>query len=106
MGSVVRISLFLKENMEVNIMGNVSYSAADINTINSAADEALSTMNAKIAALEAIVANTGLRGTAGEQLQAQLNEAKAKMETAKEHDCLFYLLFQFSEFVLIVELVA
>ena len=65
-------------------MGNVSYSAADINTINSAADEALSTMNAKIAALEAIVANTGLRGTAGEQLQAQLNEAKTKMETAKE----------------------
>ena len=84
MGSVVRISLFLKENMEVNIMGNVSYSAADINTINSAADEALSTMNAKIAALEAIVENTELRGTAGEQLQDQLNEAKEKMETAKE----------------------
>lgn len=65
-------------------MGNISYSAADINTINQAADDALSTMNTKIAALEAIVANTGLRGTAGEQLQKQLDEAKSKMETAKE----------------------
>lgn len=56
----------------------------DVEEINTTADHALNAMNEKVAALEAIIANTGLEGTAGEQLKNQLEEAKKKAQEATE----------------------
>lgn len=65
-------------------MGETSYSMADINLINTTVNDALATMEAKIAVVEEKANNTGLQGTAGELMQKCFAEVKSKLDTAKQ----------------------